>query len=38
METLLTRALLLIAFTGGAIWLAWLVKLTLSAVQGGLGQ
>lgn len=38
METLLTRALLLIAFAGGAIWLTWLVKLTLSVVQGGLGQ
>lgn len=38
METLSTRALLLLAFAGGAIWLTWLVKLTLSAVQGGIGQ
>lgn len=38
METLLTRALLLIAFAGGALWLGWTLRVIMIAIQGGLGQ
>lgn len=38
METLLTRALLALAFTGAALWLTWTLKVIMIAIQGGLGQ